>query len=408
VNDLREELDRALRTVTFSEAPIERVKRDGRRIRTRRRVTLLAGVLAVAAVAAGYPALARNSAAPPAPATGTKSQAPHQAPYGGDPVITDGFPGGTTHATAGLATSSGVIAKGAMGGVPWQVTVRGPGATNPVPADPCFTVSITSVGDLGGSCSDFPTLKAGVLNSGNPVMFTGEGDAVTEATIGEAASVVTYVIVNFTDGQQLKLIPVTAAGHRYVAWMAPLSMTIETVVAHLGGPYVDSGQTATAVPFDPSGQLPVFGQWQQPGQRTPAKASGVIGGGVVGDHVWSAIGYVGPWGNCIVVNGEGFDCLPFGPLSTVTILGPVSYSVPGLRLIFGSAPAGVAKVRVTLSGGKAVTARPVAVGNNRLFAVAVPVNAAPTRWTSYDSAGQQTGTASVASASATASKGAKP
>ena len=66
MNELREDLDRALRTVTFSEAPVERVKRDGRRIRTRRRVTLLAGVLAVAAVAAGYPALARNSAAPPA------------------------------------------------------------------------------------------------------------------------------------------------------------------------------------------------------------------------------------------------------------------------------------------------------------------------------------------------------
>ena len=408
MNDLREDLDRALRTVTFSEAPIERVKRDGRRIRTRRRVTLLAGVLAAAAVAAGYPALARNSAAPPAPSTGAKTQAPHQAPYGGDPVITDGFPDGTTQAAAGLATRSGVIAKGAMGGVPWQVTVRGPGATNPVPADPCFTVSITSVGDLGVSCSDFPTLKAGVLNSGNPVMFTGEGDAVTEATIGEAASVVTYVIVNFTDGQQLKLIPVTADGHRYIAWIAPLTMTVASVVAHLGGPYVDSGQTATAVPFDPSGQLPVFGQWQQQGQRAPAKASGVIGGGVVGDHVWSAIGYVGPWGSCIVVNGEGFDCLPFGPLSTVTILGPVSYSVPGLRLIFGSAPAGVAKVRVTLSGGRAVTARPVAVGNSRLFAVAVPANAAPTRWTSYDAAGQQTGTASVASASATASKGAKP
>ncbi len=55
VNELGEDLDRALRTVTFSEAPVERVKRDGRRIRTRRRVTLLAGVLAVAAVAAGVP-----------------------------------------------------------------------------------------------------------------------------------------------------------------------------------------------------------------------------------------------------------------------------------------------------------------------------------------------------------------
>ena len=60
MNDLREDLDRALRTVTFSEAPVERAKRAGRRIRTRRRVALLAGALAVAAVAAGYPALTRS------------------------------------------------------------------------------------------------------------------------------------------------------------------------------------------------------------------------------------------------------------------------------------------------------------------------------------------------------------
>ena len=269
MNDLREDLDRALRTVTFSEAPIERAKQAGRRIRTRRRVTLLAGVLAVAAVAAGYPALSRNSAAPPAPATGTKTPAPHRAPYGGDPLLTDGPPGGTTQAPGGLATSSGVIASGAMGGVPWQVTVHGPGGTNPVPADPCFTVSITSVGDLGASCSDFPTLKAGVLNSGTPVMFTGEGDAVTEATIGEAASVVTYVIVDFTDGQQLKLIPVTVGGHRYIAWMAPLSMAIQHVVAHLGGPYEDSGVIAVAVPFEQPGQPPAFGLWQRENQASP-------------------------------------------------------------------------------------------------------------------------------------------
>ena len=253
MNDLREDLDRALRTVTFSEAPIERAKQAGRRIRTRRRVALLAGVLAVAAVAAGYPALSRNSAAPPAPATGTKTPAPHQAPYGGDPLLTDGPPGGTTQAPGGLATSSGVIASGAMGGVPWQVTVHGPGATNPVPADPCFTVSITSVGDLGASCSDFPTLKAGVLNSGTPVMFTGEGDAVTEATIGEAASVVTYVIVDFTDGQQLKLIPVTADGHRYIAWTAPLTMTVASVVAHLGRPVLRQRADRDRGPVRPVG-----------------------------------------------------------------------------------------------------------------------------------------------------------
>jgi hypothetical protein len=398
VNDLKEDLDRALRAVTFGEAPVERAKQSGRRIRTRRRVALLAGALAVAAAAAGYPALAGNSAAPPAPATGTKSPAPHGRPYGGDPVITDSGPGGTTRAAGGLATSGGVIAKGEMGGVPWQVSVDGSGAASPVPS--CFTVSIDSAGELAGSCIGFPAYKAGLPNSGDPVIFAGLSDTVTGATVGEAASVVSFVIVNFADGQQLKLIPVTAHGHRYIAWIAPLTMTIGSVVAHLGGPYSDSGQTATAVPFDQPGQMPVFGQWQQQGQPVPAKASGVIGGGVVGsDALWSAIAYVGPWGSCVVVNGQGFACIPFGPVSTVTILGPVKSSVPGQQLIIGDAPAGVAKVRVALTGGKAVTARPVAVGTSRLFAVTVSVNATPTRWTSYDAAGHQNGTGSVPSVS---------
>jgi hypothetical protein len=407
VNDLKEDLDRALRAVTFGEAPVERAKQSGRRIRTRRRVALLAGALAVAAVAAGYPALARNSAAPSAPASGTKSPAPHGQPYGGDPVITDSGPGGTTRAAGGLATSGGVIAKGTMGGVPWQVTVDGSGAANAVPS--CFTVSIDSAGDLAGSCVGFPANKAGLPNSGDPVMLTGVGDTVTEATVGEAASVVSYVIVNFADGQQLKLIPVTARGHRYIAWTAPMSMMIGSVVAHLGGPYSDSGQTATAVPFDQPGQMPVFGQWQRPGQPVPEKASGVIGGGVIGSHtLWSAIAYVGPWGTCVVVNGQGFVCIPFGPVSAVTILGPVKSPVAGQQLIIGDVPAGVAKVGVALTGGKAVTARPVAVGNSRLFAVTVSVNATPTRWTSYDAAGHQTGTAKVTSPSSAASNGAQP
>ena len=402
MNDLKEDLDRALRAVTFGEAPVERAKQSGRRIRTRRRVALLAGALAVVAVAAGYPALARNSAAPAAPATGTKSPAPHDRPYGGDPVITDSAPGGTTRAAGGLATSGGMVAQGTMGGVPWQVSVNGHGAANSAQPDSCITVSVTSADDLSGSCAGFPAFKAGLPDSGDPVMFTGISDTVTGATVGEAASVVSYVVVNFTDGQQLKLIPVTAHGHRYVAWIAPLTMTISNVVAHLGGPYSDSGVTVTAIPFDQSGQMPVFGQWQQQGQRVPAKASGVIGGGVVGSHtLWSAFAYVGPWGTCVVVNAQGFVCMPFGPVSTVTILGPVKSSVSGQQLIIGDVPAGVATVRVVLTGGKAVTGRPVAVGDSRLFAVAVTGDATPTRWTSYDAAGHQVDAASVPPPSST-------
>ena len=402
MSELREDLDRALRAVTFSEAPVERAKRDGRRIRARRRVALLVGVLVVAAAAAGYPALARTSAAPPAPVTG------HKAPASHDPVLTDG-PGGTTRGPV-LASGSAAIAHGTLGGVLWQVTVAGPGAANPVPADPCFTVAIGSADDLGSGCTDLAAVPAGALNSADdPAVFSGVSDAVTEATIGEAAADVTYLVVTFTDGQRLKLIPVTAHGHRYVAWIAPLSMPVADVVARLGGANSGSGQAEVAVPFQRSGQAPVFGQWQEPNVAVPPMASGVIGRGVVGGHAhWSAVAYVGPWGSCTVVNGKGFDCMPFGPTSTVAVLGPVPASVRGLELIVGSAPLGAAKVTVTLADGEAVTAKPVAVGNDRLFAAAADTGAGPTGWITYDAAGRQVGAGSVRPAAGTASRPAKP
>ncbi len=165
-----------------------------------------------------------------------------------------------------------MVAAGTMGDMKWQVTVSRPGAANPVPADSCFTVPSPRSATSTGSCNDLPALLGQrPRQRRQPVAFTGlSDDGTTETTVGEAAADVTYFIVTFTDGQQLKLIPVTAGGHRYIAWIAPLSMTVASVVAHLGGPYSDSGQTATAVPFDLPGQLPVFGLWQQTGQRGAA------------------------------------------------------------------------------------------------------------------------------------------
>ena len=79
-----------------------------------------------------------------------------------------------------------------------------------------------------GSCNDFPSALAAASAPAKPGgVHRAEHDGTTETTVGEATQDVTYFIVNFTDGQQLKLIPVTAGGHRYIAWIAPLSMTIQ-------------------------------------------------------------------------------------------------------------------------------------------------------------------------------------
>lgn len=264
MSDLQEELDRALRTVTIGAAPVERAKRAGRRIRTRRRVALLAGVLAVAAVAVGYPALARSAAAPPAPLTGQPTPAP--SPHPSDMAVSAYPAPAITQAPGGLASKTGEIAAGSVGDMRWRIYVVPPGQKNPVPADSCYTITIVVGSDLQGPCYDLPSALGRGLGVAKPAAFTERSDnGATVTTVGAAAPDVTYFIVTFADGQQLKLLPVTADGHRYIAWMAPLSLAVDSVVAHLGGPYSDSGQTATAVPVERPGRPPVFGRWRLAG-----------------------------------------------------------------------------------------------------------------------------------------------
>jgi hypothetical protein len=406
---LREELDRALRSVPAGEAPVRRAMREGRRRRIRRRVAVLAGALAIAAAAAVSPSLARGTAsAPPAPATGgTATPAATQTLADGDPVITDGT-AGTTEGPDGLTDRTGLIAQGAMGAVWWQLSVRGPGKANPVPADSCYTVaqaagsSASSLHNANsGSCLDLPSILAAEVSAGDPAAFDERSFGPTVVTVGEAAGDVTYFIVTFTDGQQLKLLPVTTGGHRYLGWIAPERMAVASVVAHLGGPYSDSGQAATAVPFDQPGQLPAYRLWQEPGQAAPPRAQGVIGRGMAGGRAWSVSAYEGPWGTCFVPYPGSSYCMQIARLTATGVLGGWGGSTPGPA--FGSAAPGVELIRVTLSNGKSVQVTPVTVGDERLFAFWIGAGVSPTGWTAYDAAGRVVGTASMTTGSATGS-----
>jgi len=394
VNDLREDLDRALRGVTFGEPPVERARRDGRRIRARRRAAVLAVVVAVAAVAAGYPALSGSGAAgPPAPLTGhAKPVPPPRA--GHDTVVTAGPPGQATEAADGLTDKTGQIAAGAVGTMKWTIAVVPPGQKNPVPADSCYTITLVEGSDIEGTCNDLPGALGNGLGASQPAAFTElSNNGATTTTVGETAQDVAFFIVTFTDGQQLKLIPVTMGGHRYIAWMAPLSMTIASVTAHLGGPYDDSGQTATAVPFQQPGRPPVFGLWQLAGQTAPPPDTEVIGTGTTGGHAWKAVAYEGPWGTCFAAGPDTTECVPVKQLVTTGIVGGWGGDSPGPA--FGSAAPGVALVRVTLSNGKTVQVRPIGVGNEDLFAFPTSKGVFPASWTAYDASGHQVGTGSV-------------
>ncbi len=387
MNDLREDLDRALRTVTISEAPVERAKRDGRRIRSRRRAALLAGALAVAAVAAGYPALSGSAAAPPAPATGP---GPAPSPSQGGLTVSAYPAPDATEAPGGLASKAGEIAAGSVGDMKWQVYVVPPGPKNPVKADSCYAVSINVGSDITGNCNDIPAQYGRGLGARQPAAFMAlSRDDTTATVVGEVSADVTYFIVAFTDGQQLKLIPVTAGGHRYIAWMAPLSMTVASVTAHLGGPYSDSGQTAAAVPFQRPGWLPAFGLWQPAGDTAPPRDTQVIMAGQVNGRALKVTAYEGPWGTCFVTSQPGGWCVPVAKLGATTLIGFVGASQQ--QAGFGAAAPGVATVRIALSNGKAVTARPVGVGNEDLFAFPTGKGVTPVSWTAYDAAGHQVG-----------------
>ena len=77
MTELKDDLDRALRSVTFGEAPVQRALRDGRRLRNRRRLTAAAAA-AIVVAAAGYPALTRNAATAPPVTGGTQNPVAHR------------------------------------------------------------------------------------------------------------------------------------------------------------------------------------------------------------------------------------------------------------------------------------------------------------------------------------------
>lgn len=396
MSDLKEDLDRALRTVTFSEAPVEAAKRGGRRIRARRRLSVLAGALAVAAVAAGYPALTRTAAAPPAPAIGGSPtpKATH------DPVVTAYPAPHATQAPGGLTSTNGQVGAGTIGKQKWQASIQAAGTAH---AEYCFIFTPSPAGDSGQQCDPVPDLKSADPSGTAPAVFDGIGGGTTsDLMIGEAAADVTYFIVTFKDAQQLKLIPVSAGGHRYFAWAAPASMMIESVDAYLGGPYSTSGVIATAVPFAQPGQLPVIGLWHgAPGMPTvPQRETKAITGTTAG-HPWKVTVYAGPWGICAVGSPGGTQCLPAVRITVTYVAGGSGGDQAGAN--WGFAAPGTARVRVTLSDGTTVTAPTVKVGVELVFAFWAGKNVSPTAWTTYDASGRQTGAGASVSISATKS-----
>lgn len=372
MSELREDLDRALRTVAPGPAPVQEAIRRGRAIRFRRRAAVLASAVAVLAVAVGYPALTGSAASPPA-APQPARHAPHH-----DPVVTAGLVG-TQHGAQGMVSSNGMVGEGLIGTSKWRAIFTGS----------CFTMTVspgTSRGTgstLGGTCGGLPSPGA------DPAVFQTFSNGTTAGALGSAAQDVTYFILTFTDGQQLKLLPVSWHGTRYVAWAAPASMTIASVVAHLGGPAFDSGQQAITIPLSLAGKPPMFGMWVRPGQQAPPRDTTLITG-LAGGRSWEVTAYEGPWGTCWTDTSDGSGCATVAPATTTAVAaGSVPNHANGVpRLVYGQAAANVCYLVVTLTDGRTIYVSVAPLGNEQAFAFALTSGQTAKRWTAYDIAGK--------------------
>jgi hypothetical protein len=358
MSELRESLDQAMRTVTVGEPPVDAAMRRGRAIRHRRRVTVLASALAVAAASGvAYPAVTHLRSAP-APAT------THRV------VITDIPPG--------PGSAAGLVASGMIGDKSWRVIVDKPRQLGGAGIQQCFSAQGTAFGASQGSAQNCgPQLAP----SADPVQFTGSGDGGNEAQVGAVAADVTYLVVTLDDGQQLKLIPVRLYGTRLVAFAAPMGAGVASAVA-----YRNDGQYRIAIPASLPGDLPVFGAWLAPGQHGQARATGRVAAGTVDGQAWSVTAYIGPWGVCFTTAPGVAGCdEAIAPLTTTGVLGSQGSGPP--QVVYGTAASAVSYLMVTLTSGQAFRVPVAVVGGQKLFAFALGKGQTLKKWTAYDAAG---------------------
>lgn len=321
----------------------------GKKIRNRRRGGLLAGVVAVVtAVAVGVPAFTRQDAMPP--------------PVTSHIRVTVNPPG--PHSPAGL------IASGLIGSRPWNLSVESPNSQD------CM---FTGAGMSFYACSGHP----GLATAAAPIGFAGGGGETgtvpTFASFGVVWKDVVSARVELSDGTVLTLHPVQVDGLRFVAFVIPVHMAVDSVTA-----YSRTGEIATAIPFNSPAGIPSFGAWLRPGQARPPTFTGTFGSGTV------VTAYLGPWGTCLELGGGESDCVPLLKEQGTAMIGANASE------LFGSAARSVSYLTFTRKDGSTLRAEATAVGPQKFWVVPLTQQEqAGARWTAYDAAGRPVASGSL-------------
>jgi hypothetical protein len=362
VSDLHESLDSAFASIDAGPAPVEAAMRQGGKIRNRRRALAFVGCVAVIAVAASFPALSHQQAAP--------------APTTSHVRVTVNPPG--PHSPAGL------IASGTIGAGTWQWLTVTPGTNLVHSQGPCFYAGGTLANQFSMTCSASPTdLKDSGTGHYDPVAFESNG-GTDVVEYGAVAPAVSYVTVLLGDGAVLTLHPATVDGTRYVAFAVPADMVVERATA-----YSQTGEIATAIPYQPPGGAAVFQDWLRPGQAVPAEVNGTFGSGTAGGQPWQAAARLGPWGTCLVYDGTSGCFDPSQHPATSAVVGSASW-------VAGTAADSVSYLMITFEDGSATRAGATTIGGQKFWGVGFGRkgdNGA--RWTAYDAAGKPVGSGSV-------------
>jgi hypothetical protein len=280
--ELRASLSTALDELDYRPLPLDSVVSQGKAVVLRRRLTVLAGALAVVVAAVAGPVTAHQAG---------PSVAPAGSPY---PVVTVQPPG--------PGSPRGLIASGRLNHRHWQITgaiggsAGGPAGQGQVCfkalADSCHVMAIPAARDKGG-----------------PVDFSVTVGDVPMPLIGDVRSDVRYVTVSLSNGQILTLRPVAIFGRSHAAWVAlmvPYPAAITRITA-----YSANGEVGYAMPF---GRGPLFSgaRWLAPGQPRPGRHIYKIAFGKLNGLPWAEYAFIGPWGTCITGAGTGGQCFDEG------------------------------------------------------------------------------------------------
>jgi hypothetical protein len=352
---VRGQLAAVLDDVTPPAAPTAAVKRRGKAIRVRRRAGVGAG-LAVAVVAAALlPGLLHQS----------KAQVPIT-PTHKNPKVTVG--------NVGRDAPHGLIAKGAINGKPWRITLSWQGK---------YLCARTSGNSLSGNdCGPSDSYAAT-----DPVTLIGTGNGRISALYGTVTGQVRRVSIVLSDGVALDLRPVRFSGDRWVGLELPVKLAVTQVVA-----YSRSGELAHAIPFTAvRGGLPSIEAWLRPEQPAPREFARLIGSGVSAGKRWSVTLRVGPWGQCVVAaipgNSGNVDCFA-GSTQQTGVMGSGD-PVRGPWWFLGDARPKVSYLVLSMTDGSTLHVPTVQVGGVRLYAIVIIHRPRIVHWAAYDASGHR-------------------